>query len=66
MHAPVNLPLQQARGLEHPQVFGHRRQRNLEWLGKFRNRGLVLGQAAQDGPPRGVGQRAKRLVQGSR
>lgn len=57
MNAAVDLAFEKPGGLEDAQVFGNRRQRNIERLGQFGDGGLALGEARENGAPGGIGER---------
>jgi hypothetical protein len=66
MLAADDLPADQPRALEHPEVFGNRGQGHRKRLGQPRDRGFAAPEARQDGPPRRVGQGGEGLVEGVR
>jgi hypothetical protein len=57
--AAVDFALQKSRGFEDAQVFGNRRQGNVEGFRQFRDGSFALGQPRENGAARGVGERAE-------
>ena len=55
MHPPVDLPFEQTRRFEHPQMFADRWKRHIKRLGEFLDHGFAASETGEDGAAGGVG-----------
>ena len=56
VHAAVNLPPEEAGGLEHAEMLGDGRQGHREGFGQSGHRGFTVGEARKDGAAGGIGE----------
>jgi hypothetical protein len=61
--APVAPPLDEPGALQHREVLADRGERHREGSGEVPDGRLAAGEAGEDGPARGVGERAEHDVQ---
>ena len=66
MHAALDFALEKAGGLQHAEVLGDGRKRDVEGRGEFGNGGFAQCETSQNGAAGGVGERAEGGVQGCR
>ena len=60
---PLFLRFNEADGLQHPDVLHQTRQRHVEWLGEFPDRGVALAQTLKDRSPGWVRKSAEHKVE---
>lgn len=57
-----DLTTEQSRLFKHTKVLRDRIQRHVEWCGKFGNPGFLLGEARENCPTGGIGERGVNTV----